>query len=99
MCTSSHCKLRAQSLGANRLRHARPAQQFVCKHHVRNIWVAARQELTWQMPRLVAKMTMGARLDSSARFRNVKHSMSSMCTCAAPRLHSSAAEHIHHRTS
>ena len=36
------------------------------------------------MPRLVAKMTMGARLDSSARFKNVKHSMSSMCTCAMP---------------
>ena len=42
-----------------------------------------RLALTWQMPRLVAKMTMGARLDSSARFRKVKHSMSSMCTCAA----------------
>ena len=36
---------------------------------------------TWQMPRLVAKMTMGARLLSRARFRYVKHSMSSMCTC------------------
>mmetsp|Transcript_17233 Transcript_17233/g.53444 ORF Transcript_17233/g.53444 Transcript_17233/m.53444 type:complete len:241 (+) Transcript_17233:100-822(+) len=31
-------------------------------------------------PRLVAKMTMGARLDSSARLRKVKHSMSSMWT-------------------
>mmetsp|Transcript_3864 Transcript_3864/g.17009 ORF Transcript_3864/g.17009 Transcript_3864/m.17009 type:complete len:235 (-) Transcript_3864:962-1666(-) len=31
-----------------------------------------------QMPRLVAKMTMGAREDSSARLRYVKHSMSSM---------------------
>ena len=45
-------------------------------------WVP-RLALTWQMPRLVAKMTMGARLDSSARLRNVKHSMSSMCTCVA----------------
>mmetsp|Transcript_21636 Transcript_21636/g.35036 ORF Transcript_21636/g.35036 Transcript_21636/m.35036 type:complete len:228 (-) Transcript_21636:815-1498(-) len=36
--------------------------------------------LIWQIPRLVAKMTMGARLDSNARFRYVKHSMSSMCT-------------------
>ena len=35
----------------------------------------------WQMPRLVAKMTIGARLLSRARFRYVKHSMSSMCTC------------------
>ena len=36
--------------------------------------------LTWHMPRLVAKMTMGARALSSALFRYVKHSMSSMCT-------------------
>lgn len=36
--------------------------------------------VTWQMPRLVAKMTMGARLLSSALLRKVKHSMSSMCT-------------------
>ena len=32
------------------------------------------------LPRLVAKMTMGAMVDSRARCRYVKHSMSSMCT-------------------
>ena len=36
-------------------------------------------------PRLVAKMTMGARPDSSARLRYVKHSTSSMCTCGPAR--------------
>mmetsp|Transcript_5618 Transcript_5618/g.19249 ORF Transcript_5618/g.19249 Transcript_5618/m.19249 type:complete len:238 (+) Transcript_5618:240-953(+) len=33
-----------------------------------------------QMPRFVAKMTIGASELSSARFKKVKHSMSSMCT-------------------
>ena len=37
------------------------------------------------MPRLVAKMTMGDRLDSRALFRKVKHSMSSMCTSSRKR--------------
>mmetsp|Transcript_53128 Transcript_53128/g.164657 ORF Transcript_53128/g.164657 Transcript_53128/m.164657 type:complete len:201 (-) Transcript_53128:778-1380(-) len=33
-----------------------------------------------QIPLFVAKMTIGLRVDSRARFRYVKHSMSSMCT-------------------
>ena len=40
---------------------------------------------TVHMPRLVAKMTMGARVDSRARLRYVKHSMSSMCTSSIKR--------------
>lgn len=38
-----------------------------------------------QRPLLVAKMTMGAILDSRARWRKVKHSMSSMCTSSMKR--------------
>lgn len=33
-----------------------------------------------QMPLLVARMTIGARVDSKALLRKVKHSMSSICT-------------------
>jgi hypothetical protein len=41
---------------------------------------ADRLTFTVQVPRFVAKMTIGARVDSSARWRYVKHSISNMCT-------------------
>lgn len=39
-----------------------------------------RRSLTGHSPLFVAKTTIGERLDSRALLRNVKHSMSSMCT-------------------
>lgn len=43
-------------------------------------WLRKLKVHTGQIPLLVAKTTMGAKLDSKARLRKVKHSMSSICT-------------------